>query len=272
MWDEFYQAACQTAVSAGQLLRQKWEQPRQLTSKGFRDIVTDADIAAQTVITNAIQKQFPTHGFLTEEEDLDLPTDGEYIWIIDPLDGTTNYSRQLANFSISIAVAQKRDNALRPIVGVIYDPMHDELFSAIEQQGSWSGTEREWQRQRLQVSQTDILIDSIFCLDWSHSREKREQTLQILHMLGHQVKTVRGIGSAALALAWLAAGRVDAYLNLNLHPWDIAAGWLLINEAGGQITGTSSKTWSVKQSDNLATNGHLHKELHSLIQQFISPT
>ncbi len=272
MWDEFYEVACQTAVSAGQLLREKWQQPRHLINKGFRDIVTDADIASQTLITDTIRNRFPEHGFLPEEKNSTLPTEGEFIWIIDPLDGTTNYSRQLANFSISIAVAQKQEAGLRPLVGAIYDPMQDELFSAIEQQGSWSGTAQQWQKEHLQVSQTDTLIDAIFCLDWSHSKEKREQTLQILHTVAHQVKTVRGIGSAALALAWIAAGRVDAYLNLNLHPWDIAAGWLLIKEAGGQISSTTSNTWTVKQPDNLATNRHLHKELHTLLQQFVSPT
>jgi myo-inositol-1(or 4)-monophosphatase len=268
MWDEFYQVACQTAVAAGQLLEQKWRQPRQLTSKGFRDIVTDADIAAQTLITDSIRTHFPNHGFLTEEEDLQLPIDGDYIWIIDPLDGTSNYSRQLVNFSVSIAMARKEpDGSLQSMVGVVYDPLQHELFSVIRGQSSWYGNHDEWQTKTLMVADTKLLEQAIFSLDWSHGRDKREQTLQILHTVAHEVRTVRGIGSAALAMAWIAAGRLDAYLNLNLYPWDIAAGSLLIQQAGGIVSTTASDTWNLKQSANLATNGHLHKDLHTLIQQ-----
>ena len=129
-----------TAVSAATLLREKWAQPRQLTAKGFRDLVTDADYASQALITSQIRQAFPEHGFLTEEEASDLPDSGSIIWVIDPVDGTTNYSRQIPIFTVAIAAV---DSASREVVvGVILDPMRQELFSAAKGQGVWLQVEK----------------------------------------------------------------------------------------------------------------------------------
>jgi fructose-1,6-bisphosphatase/inositol monophosphatase family enzyme len=120
--------AQETTVAAGDLIRQKWDQPRQTCSKGFRALVTNADLAAQRLITDRIQRAFPSHGFLREEENAALPTEGTVIWVIDPVDGTTNYSRQLPVFCVSIAAAVPGAGL---VVGVVYDPMRQEYFSGV---------------------------------------------------------------------------------------------------------------------------------------------
>lgn len=252
-------AAQEIAQRAGQLLRDKQNQPRQAKSKGLRDIVTDADFASQQLITSLILERFPDHGFMAEEEDSGLPDSGPYIWVIDPIDGTNNYARGLGNYSISIAAGQQTAAGLQIRVGVIYDPLRDETFSALENQGATVNG------RPLQVSAADRLIESIFSLDWSHDQSFRLKTLQILNKIAPEVRTVRGIGSAALAMAWIASGRIESYLNMNLYAWDTAAGQLLIKEAGGQVTGFENQPWHPDQRATLASNGHLHQDLLTLI-------
>ena len=128
------ETAREAAYQTGELIREKWSQPRQIKSKGFRDLVTDTDIAAQNLITDMIRARFPDHGFLTEEDDSDLPTGGPIIWVIDPVDGTTNFSRTLPTFCVSIAAVS---NTNEQLAGAVYDPMRDELFSAARNQGAW---------------------------------------------------------------------------------------------------------------------------------------
>jgi myo-inositol-1(or 4)-monophosphatase len=217
---QFKQVACETAVSAGHLIRDKWSQPRQISEKGFRDFVTDADIAAQTLITNAIQKAFPHHGFITEEKDGRLPKKGDILWIIDPVDGTTNYSRQQPVYCVSIAAAKPHfdtDGTLssfEPIVGAIYDPMQDELFHAAKGQKAWLND------IAMTVSKTETITYTIVGVDWSYNRELRYSARDLLPHFGKEVNGVRCLGSAALALAWVANGRYDGYLNCNLKAWD----------------------------------------------------
>ncbi|MEM7112173.1 MAG: inositol monophosphatase family protein [Chloroflexota bacterium] len=249
----------ETAVSAGQLIRHKSSQPRQLTEKGFRDIVTDADLASQELIVATIQQNFPTHGFLPEETDSNLPTEGDVIWVIDPVDGTTNYSRQLPNFTVSIA-------ALDPItgdvlVGAICDPMREELFSAAKGQGAWVN------KHPISASNVSHLVKAIASMDMSHAYDVRQRSLDTLNNFGHHVYSIRVIGSAALAMAWVAAGRVDAYLNYQLKPWDVAAAQLILAEAGGQLTTTENRPWlwTMAKSGIVATNRHIHADFVAML-------
>jgi myo-inositol-1(or 4)-monophosphatase len=248
--------ARETAVSAGDLVRKKLDQPRQTSSKGFRDLVTDADLAAQRLITDHIQQSFPSHGFLPEEENSALPTEGEVIWVIDPVDGTTNYSRQLPVFCVSIAAAVPGKGA---VVGVVYDPMRQECFSGIKGEGAWLNG------RSLQVNPITDLSQAIIGLDWSHNKTTRQSVLDSLPRFAHQVQTVRAFGSAALALAWVAAGRLDGYLNYNLQPWDTAAAGLLIHEAGGRLghldLANPTLPWFEKNQSMLGSNGRIHQQL-----------
>lgn len=260
--------ARETAVQTGQYLRQQWTQPRQQIQKGFRDFVTDADFAAQKQITNALQATFPTHGFLTEENDDTLPQEGDWLWVIDPIDGTSNYSRQLTLYSISIALTKAINGHLQTQVGVVYDPMSGELFSGIRGQGAWLGTAVSPQQTPLQISPINTLSESIISFDWAHGHQQRTQTIQLLTQIAPHVRTLRAFGSATLALAWVAAGRLEGYYNVWLKPWDVAAATLLIEEAGGKITTISGKNpWHIAQPATLATNGRIHPPLRHLLDQ-----
>ena len=264
---ELLQVAQATAVAAGHLACEKWYQPREISSKGFRDLVTDADFAVQKLITDKIQAHFPDHGFLTEEDDSDLPTKGDIIWIVDPIDGTTNYSRQQPNFAVSIAATRPTETGYEPVAGAIYDPTRDELFSG----GQGLGAILKVGKRNLpmQVSPVTELSEAIISLDWSSSQNKRHTTLGILDHFGRETFTMRAIGSATLAMVWVAAGRLDAYYNLNLKPWDLAAVVILLLEAGGTVTNVDGGPidWGVAGSNCLMSNGRIHQPLLDLIRQ-----
>lgn len=260
--------ACQIAYETGQLIREKWNQPRTIKSKGFRDLVTDTDIAAQKLITDAIQRQFPDHGFLTEEDDSGLPTDGPVIWVIDPVDGTTNFSRSVPTFCVSIGAVS---NAGELLAGVVYDPMRDELFAAARNQGAWLHNQSG--KQPIFVSQVDAFENTLFALDWSRQPHLRQLALNVLVKMAPQVQDVRAVGAAALALSWLAAGRIEGYVNLQLSPWDLAAACLIIQEAGGQISQPDGQTWhhSTQNSGVIASNGRIHPQLLAQVVPIIAP-
>ena len=265
--------AREVASEAGELLLRKWFQPRQVSNKGYRDFVTDADYAAQALITGNILEQYPGHGFLTEEDDPSLPEHGPIIWIIDPVDGTTNYSRHIPAFCVSVAAAEicitddvkKSVSSNEPLThrvlaAAIFDPFRNELYSASLGRGCTLNN------RPMQVSPTNNIESAIVCLDWSHDYQRRQQMLDAVGRIVHQVQTVRAIGSAALALAWIAAGRLDAYCNIALSAWDIAAAELLIGEAGGQLSNIAGGPWQLDQNGCLATNTHIHQEILALTQ------
>jgi myo-inositol-1(or 4)-monophosphatase len=181
------------------------------------------------------------------------------LWVIDPIDGTTNFSRQQPNVAISIAAV--RDNAVQ--VGVILDPLRDELFSATHL------SEARCNGQPIKVSMTRDLIHSVVAHDWAHSPQERQATLDVLQNLGHEVQTLRAIGSAALALAWVAAGRLDAYWNWHLNAWDFAAGAVIIQQAGGRCSDPDGQNLQPlsRASACLASNGILHREYQDLLRR-----
>lgn len=257
----------ETAVVAGQLVREKWQQPRQISYKGYQNLVTDADVAAQTLITHRIQQQYPTHGFLPEESDSSLPIDGDLIWIIDPIDGTTNYSRQHPLYCVSIAATRPLRNSANqltgyePIAGAVYDPMLDELFLAEKGGGAWLNG------RQLRVSQIDTLPNAVICTDWSYNERLQLSSRDVIAPLAHELQGARCLGTASLGMAWVAAGRFDAYLNYNLQPWDIAAAYLIIAEAGGRVTHVNGRSlnWLAAGLDTLASNSLLHPQLVNIL-------
>ncbi len=241
------------AATAGSYLREVWQQPRQIQSKGWRDLVTDADVEAQRIITTMIRGRFPHHAFLVEEDDPSLPTVGPVQWIIDPVDGTSNFSRQVPIFSISIAAVAEGEL----VAGVIYDPLRDEMFSAAANQPATLNG------QPMQTSQVTTLIQAMLAFDWSRGPADRQKTLDLLNQLAHQAHTVRAVGSAALGLAWVACGRLDAYFHIAMKPWDAAAGVLLIQQAGGRVTNRDGTPWQFNGPTQpcLVSNGPLHPAL-----------
>lgn len=249
--------AISAATAAGNILRRKFREAREVKSKGWRDIVTDADFAAQKAILRHITAAFPRHAILSEEgqHDIDLlsatPT-----WVIDPLDGTTNYARQFPSFCVSIALAQH--GALR--VGVIHNPLTRETFYAQHGQGAFHqmGRGPAW---RLRVSSLTDLAGALVCVDWARDSVIRQNVLNKLERVAHAARTVRAVGSTALALAYVAAGWVDGYYHLSFQPWDVAAGALLVTEAGGMVTQPDGRAWQLTDLHMAASNGALHPAL-----------
>lgn len=252
------ETARQSAREAGRLLRKDWREPTPERQKSFRHWVTDADIALQRAITSIIRDRHPNHGFLAEEESSHLPNTGDVIWIIDPIDGTTNFSRGQPNFCISIA-AQSQGHLQ---VGVIYDPLRDEIFSASRQSPARLNGEP------IQVSDTKDTSQIVVGFDWAHSPGDRQATLDSLQKLSHAVRSLRSIGSAALALAWVACGRLDAYWNWHLNAWDVAAGALIIEQAAGRCTDVQDHPLAMSSVARscLASNRALHSDLSRLLR------
>jgi myo-inositol-1(or 4)-monophosphatase len=264
--NELFLAAEEMAVAAGKLVHEKWVNPVPVKSKGFRDVVTEADFAAQAVITDAVKTRFPTHGFLTEEEDASLSSEGEVIWVIDPIDGTINFSRGVPDFCVSVAAVAGGKPlaeilaAPQVLAGAIYDPMRQELFSAGHGLGAFV-TLASGEKRPLHISSLSTLEEALALHDWSHKEDGRQFILNTLNALAHHVFSVRVFGSAALALAWLAAGRADIYFNYSLKPWDVAAAQLLLAETGGKLTAAdgSALIWNLTNVTCLASNGRLHQ-------------
>ena len=269
---ELLSAAEALAVSAGELVHDKWVNPVPVQSKGFRDVVTEADFAAQALITDTVKSRFPTHGFLTEEDDDSLPAEGDVIWVIDPIDGTINFSRGMPEFCVSVAAVEGgkplAEVLAKPklLAGAIYDPMRGELFSAGLGLGGFV-TSDGGEKRPLRISPISKLAEALVTHDWSHEVAGRQFILDRLNRIAEHVFSIRAVGTASLALACLAAGRTDLYFNYTLKPWDVAAAQLLLAEAGGRLTNAdgSALTWDVNGMTCLASNSLLHGPYTKLV-------
>ncbi len=187
--------AIEAARAAGQIVMEKYRRPVEVCIKGFRDLVTEADVAAQEAIVGLIAARFPAHTFLAEENLGSLDKLGEYTWIVDPLDGTTNYAFRLPIFAISIGLAHRGE----PVLGVVYDPARDHLFYAQVGQGAFlNGTP-------LHVAGREELIGALVAFDWAREPGMRNTLLRILNHVAPQVGTVRTLGAAVLGSCYVAA-------------------------------------------------------------------
>lgn len=255
--DPLLQTAIEAAHRAGEVLLRKLPQSRQVRYKGERDIVTDADDAAQQMIAELIHERFPRHAFLGEEGthhaalDTATPT-----WIVDPLDGTTNYARRFPSFCVSVGLVE----AGVARVGVIFDPVRRETFYASEGKGAVLQRGRAGPAP-LRVSPTLDLAEALIGLDWARDPILRGETVAALARVAAACRSVRATGSAALGLVYVAAGWLDGYYHLSLMPWDVAAGALIIREAGGALTTTNGAPWALGDQAVVASNGMLQAKL-----------
>lgn len=256
----FLDIATEAALAAGVVLQDylgKLEDA--ITEKGRPgDLVTAADKASEQVILEVLRRHFPQHSILAEESGKLGNQDNEFLWAIDPLDGTTNYAHQYPCFAVSIGLMI--DGV--PKVGVIYDPFRDELFRAAAGLGATRN------RRPIQVSQTAELGKSLLVSGFAYDRRETPDNnyAEFCH-LTHLTQGVRRDGAAALDLAYVACGRVDGYWERGIAPWDVVAGIILVQEAGGNVTAYDGTPIKIESGRILATNGHLHDSLsQELIQ------
>lgn len=223
------------------------------------DFLTQADEEVDNFLIKKIKKEYPSTNILTEEtapKNYSSLSGIDNLWVIDPLDGTINFSRQHANFAISIAFVNRGISQL----GIVYVPMTKDLYCAQKDQ------ERAFFNGKpIHVSSTMDMRDVVIACDWAWSLEKRLNVVRWLGKISTHVRQIKSMGSAVADLASLAQGKIDAYIHSGLKPWDVAASVLLIEKAGGKITTPTGKSWNVFQPDILASNGVIHKEILDLI-------
>jgi myo-inositol-1(or 4)-monophosphatase len=241
--------------------------------KGIRDLVTNADKAAEKLIIKEIQKQFPDHGIIAEEQaqnknEINKLSSCPYIWIIDPLDGTTNFTHGLQQFAVSIGViktasAKKSKNfeyiTGELICGVVFAPKLGEIFYAEKGKGAYRNG------KKIQVSKRKKLADSLMVTGFPY--KDKEINLPYLEKIVQKARGMRRFGAASLDMCYIAAGHFDGYWEFGLKAWDIAAGTLILNEAGGKVTDTNGNTLDLFGQDLLCSNGHIHKETIELFSK-----
>ena len=258
--------AIAVAKEAGAVLRERLTQPRDVQFKGTVDLVTDADRASEALIANAIREAFPDHRLIGEEgargaDGSDEPGDAAeevpFGWLVDPLDGTTNFSHRYPHFAVSIGLEREG----RLVLGVIYDPMRDELFVAERGRGATlNGVP-------LRVTTEDALIRTLLATGFPYDLDRRAESNALWDAFNGRVQGVRRDGSAALNLAYVAVGRLDGFWERPLQPWDMAAGSLLVEEAGGRVTGYAGGRFSPYEREIVASNGALHAAMLAVIGQ-----
>ncbi len=256
----YLQFAIKIAKQAGKVLEENFKQEHQISHKGPKSIkynlVTETDRQSEQLIVRAIKKNFPTHSVLGEEYGNSGTGSSEYRWIIDPLDGTTNYIHGYHFFAVSIGVEIKGEI----VAGVVYAPLLKELFTASKGGGAFLNG------KPLHVSKAKKLEDSLLATGFQY----RDEYNNIPH-LSHFLPLVHGIrrsGSAAIDMCYVAAGRYEAYWEGGIYPWDIAAGSLIVGEAGGKVSALDGSALKLDNRRILASNGLVHREMSGYFKKY----
>lgn len=248
----YLEIAIQAAQQGGLILKQFWGNLKEINEKSCPgDMVTEADRRSEEIILGVIKQHFPEHQILAEESGLSQQH-SDFVWAIDPLDGTTNYIHQYPMFAVSIGLLFQQ----RPILGVIYNPITEEMFTGAKGLGA------KLNQAPIRVSKTVHLKDSLLATGFAYNRREVADNnyKQFCHMTG-LTQGVRRAGAASLDLAYVACGRLDGYWELGLKPWDIVAGAIIVMEAGGQVTDYHLKDLDYYSGRILASNGLLQKEI-----------
>lgn len=248
--------ACRAALKAGDILLSLYQKEHTIIHKGEVDLVTEADPASEEAIIALLTEEWPEIGYLAEESGSTVKSNDETMWIIDPLDGTTSYAHGFPYFAVSIALLEKG----LPKIGVVYSPLLDELFYACLGHGAWLNN------KLIHVTDTAVLIDSLIGTGFPYKiKEYMPEVMYQLQNLLPKIQNMRRGGAAALDLAYVACGRLDAFYERDLNPWDSSAGWLLVLEAGGKVTDYLGNPYSPFQKELVATNSALHSALLPLL-------
>lgn len=249
-WKPYLDAAKEAARRAGTMLRQNLDEPNRVFFKGEVDLVTDCDHAAQKIILDYLVDLFPGHDYLAEEG-LSREQGSPFQWIIDPLDGTTNFAHRFPVFCVSIGLRHGEDIA----VGVVHDPTREETFWAVKDEGAFLNG------KRLAVSSTGELRRSLLATGFPYDIRQTGDNIGHFTDFVTRAQAVRRCGSAALDLCYVASGRFDGFWEKKLHPWDVAAGGLVVREAGGRTTDFLGNPMRTTFRDVLASNGLIHEQM-----------
>jgi len=252
------ETAMEAARQAGAVLTRYAQSGFHVEYKSVINLVTEADHAAEQCVIDCIRTQYPAHGFLAEERGRVDQEQSPYVWIIDPLDGTTNFAHGFPAYCVSIGLEYQGQSVL----GVVCDPTRDELFSAIRGGGA------HLNGHPIHVSQTAILDQALLVTGFAYDiRETQQNNLDHFVRFALRAQGIRRTGSAALDLCYVAAGRFDGFWEVKLNPWDMAAGTVILKEAGGQITNLRGDAHSLYGQELVASNGHIHAAMLSVIQE-----
>jgi myo-inositol-1(or 4)-monophosphatase len=244
---------------AGEVIRSGYRKDFGIEFKTNKsDLVTEIDKRSEKLIMDFIKKEFPTHGILSEESG-SFSNNAEYIWVIDPLDGTTNFAHGLPIFSVSIGVVKNGET----IAGVVYDVMRDIIYSAEKGSGAFE------QGNKIHVSSNGDLEQSLLVTGFPYDiKNNPSHVIERFNAFLFEARAVRRLGSAALDFCYVASGIFDGFWEVVLNPWDIAAGKLIVEEAGGKVTNFYGKGIDIFSKQILATNGIVHEKMERILQRF----
>jgi len=242
------------AKEAGKIILKNYNNLGPLKFKRPRDIVTKVDVLSEKTIINTIKKIYPSHNFITEESGT-INKGSKFTWIIDPIDGTTNFVSKIPHFAVSIALA-KNDNIL---LATVYNPITNEMFFAEKGKGSYLND------KKLHVSNKRLLKDSMLGFSLPLEIHLAKKTLNILSNTYGTFRGLRNFGSAALNMCYIANQKLDLYLSLNISSWDVSAAKLIIEEAHGKVTNINGENWKINDNTIICSNSILHDKLIKLL-------
>ena len=249
--------AVEAALAAGRIQKERADNIGEIHYKGEINLVTEVDLLCEKEIIGRIKKEFPGHAILAEESGA-TAGDADHLWVIDPIDGTVNYAHGYPCYCVSIGYQCRGE----VVVGVIYNPCLDELFVAEKGKGATLNG------KSISVSTTTELKKSLLATGFAY--DINQSSINNLNHFQNFIKACQALrrpGSAAMDLCYTAMGRFEGFWELKLHPWDYAAGWLMVEEAGGQVTRFDGSPFQMGDRSVLASNGHIHQDMVALLQQ-----
>lgn len=256
-WNQHLHIAVEAALKAGSYQRHRFASPVSIELKGDKDLVTEVDRESERLIVDHLQSSFPDHAILAEEGSC-RQTGSSLRWVIDPVDGTTNFAHSFPWFCVSIALEAEGEL----VAGVIYNPIYDELFTAAKGEGAFLNG------RRLRVSGNSPLRESLLGTGFPYDcAQDPVNNFDNFMAFQRAARGIRRAGAAALDLAAVAAGRLDGFWELKLKPWDMAAGVLLVREAGGMVSGFDGSSYSIFHGSVLASNGLIHGEMVAMLDR-----
>lgn len=254
--ERFLDFSISLAKNCGKIISKSFRKTHFIKYKGPTDIVTDVDIASQHLAVESIRKAFPRHSILAEEDDTDISYGTGFKWIIDPLDGTTNYAHGIPVFCFAIAL--EIDSKI--VLGCAYNPVLDELFYATEGGGAY------FNGKKINVSKNNCLKKSLLSTGFPYDKNTNpDNNFDHFRDVSVVIRGIRRLGSAVMDLCYTAAGFLDGYWELNLHPWDMAPGYIMVKEAGGIVSDFCGKPFNIYNRRILASNGIIHEEMSRIL-------